>query len=330
MFGNLVNRHDIARFARALRGRRGVEILRRAVRPTRVRILESWNRIERPPTNWWDLPEVVARWNRLVSGDPSTDHVSYIAQTHLAGQRALRAISLGCGTGVREQRWAREGIFSRIDGYDPSPARIAHASQEAAALGLGEVLRFHEGDARTLELEPDSCDVALFEGSLHHISPLTSALERVTRWLQPRGFLLVDDFIGPTRMQWTTRQLEVINALLQLLPAHLRTRYDGRSLKHRLVRPSRLSMWLSDPSEAVESGRILPLLREIFEVVEVRPYGGSVLHMLLSEIAHNFRTDDPAAKRALRLCFEAEDLLLASGEVASDFAVVVCRKRPAV
>jgi SAM-dependent methyltransferase len=263
----------------------------------------------------------------LVSGDPATDHVRYIAQTHLAGKRALRGISLGCGTGVREQRWAREGLFSRIDGYDPSPARIAHASREAVASGLGEVLRFHEGDARTLELEPEICDVVFFEGSLHHISPLTVALERVARWLRPQGFLLVDDFIGPTRMQWTTRQLEVINALLQLLPARLRTRYDGRSLKDRLVRPSRLSMWLSDPSEAVESGRILPLLRELFEVVELRPYGGSVLHMLLSEIAHNFRADDPAAKRALRLCFEAEDLLLASGELASDFALVVCRKR---
>jgi len=286
--------------------------------------------IERPPTNWWDLPEVVARWNMLVSGDPGTDHVRYLAQRHLAGRRALRGVSLGCGTGVRERRWAREGVFSRLDGYDLSPARVAHASKEAAASGLAEVLRFHDGDARTLELEPEICDVVLCEGSLHHISPLTAMLARITRWLRPGGFLLVDDFIGPTRMQWTARQLEVINGLLQFLPGRLRARYGGGSLKDALVRPSRLSMWLSDPSEAVESGRILPLLHEFFNVVEVRPYGGSVLHMLLSEIAHNFRTDDPEAQRALRLCFEAEDLLLASGELASDFAVVVCRRRSAV
>jgi SAM-dependent methyltransferase len=252
--------------------------------------------------------------------------VSYIAQKHLAGQRALHGVSLGCGTGFRERRWAREGIFSRLDGYDLSPARIIHASQEAAASGLADVLRFHEGDARTLELKRETYDVVLCESALHHFSPLTTVLDRISRWLRPGGFLLVDDFIGPTRMQWTARQLEVINSLLHLLPARLRMRSSG-SPKDKFVRPSRLSMWLSDRSEAVESGRILPLLHEFFNVVEVRPYGGSVLHMLLSEIAHNFPTDDLEAQRALRLCFEAEDLLLECGELANDFAVVICRRR---
>ena len=330
MLGNFVNRHDVRRLGRALRRGRGVEILRKFARPTMARTLESWTTIERPPTNWWDLPEVVARWNMLVSGDPGTDHVRYLAQTYLAGRCALRGVALGCGTGVRELRWAKEGVFSRLDGYDLSPERIAHAAQQASESGFAEVLRFHQGDARTLELDSETCDVVLCEGSLHHISPLTAVLARITRWLRPGGFLLVDDFIGPTRMQWTTRQLEVINGLLQFLPARLRARYGGGSLKDAIVRPSRLSMWLSDPSEAVESGRILPLLHEFFNVVEVRPYGGSVLHMLLSEIAHNFRTDDPEAHRALRLCFEAEDLLIASGDLASDFAVVVCRRRSAV
>ncbi|GAG14624.1 unnamed protein product, partial [marine sediment metagenome] len=40
-----------------------------------------------------------------------------------------------------------------------------------------------------------------------------------------------------------------------------------------------------------------------------------------------FLTDDDETRRALRLCFEAEDLLLQSAELSSDFAVAVCRKR---
>jgi hypothetical protein len=86
-------------------------------------------------------------------------------------------------------------------------------------------------------------------------------------------------------------------------------------------------MRLGDPSEAIESSQILPLLRRSFEVVELRELGGSLLHMLLSEIAHNFVGDDPETRRALRLCFDAEDLLIASGELGHDFAVAACRRR---
>jgi len=42
------------------------------------------------------------------------------------------------------------------------------------------------------------------------------------------------------------------NALLAVLPQQRRIQDDGR-IKRRAVRPSRLSMWLDDPSEAVES-----------------------------------------------------------------------------
>ena len=96
-----------------------------------------------------------------------------------------------------------------------------------------------------------------------------------------------------------------------------------------MIRPSRLSMILSDPSEAVESGRILPLLREHYEVTELREYGGAVLHLLFDQIAHHFLDADPRTQRFLDLCFEAEDLLMEEGELASDFVVAVCRRKPA-
>jgi hypothetical protein len=86
-------------------------------------------------------------------------------------------------------------------------------------------------------------------------------------------------------------------------------------------------MLLLDPSEAVESSRILPLLDEIFEVVEVKEYGGTILALLLNGIAHNFSAQDTVAQQWLNICFTVEDLLLEAGEIQSDFAFVVCKKR---
>jgi SAM-dependent methyltransferase len=273
------------------------------------------------------VPAVRARWNERVSGDANLDARDYLARRHLAGRRQLRGLSLACGAGHHERAWARTGCFARLEGCDLSPARIERARALARDEGLGGVLAFEVGDALAIERPPGSVDVVIAEGSLHHLSPLAVLFERIAGWLPPDGWFFVHDFVGPTRMQWTDRQLEAINGLLAALPERFRRRYDGGSIKRSLVRPSRLAMRLGDPSEAIESSQILPLLRRSFEVVELRELGGSLLHMLLSEIAHNFVGDDPETRRALRLCFDAEDLLIASGELGHDFAVAACRRR---
>ena len=98
-------------------------------------------------------------------------------------------------------------------------------------------------------------------------------------------------------------------------------------MKHEVMRPSVARMILSDPSEAVESSRILPLLRESFDVLDVRGYGGTLLEPVLSGIAHNFVGNDADTQRLLGTCFAAEDALLTTGELDHDFVLVVAGPR---
>ena len=79
-----------------------------------------------------------------------------------------------------------------------------------------------------------------------------------------------------------------------------------------------------DPSEAVRSAEIIPVLRQYFDIIEFKPYGGHLLQFLLSGIAGNFETYADG-ERWLRVLFEIEDLLETSGEVTSDFAYIVAR-----
>ena len=166
----------------------------------------------------------------------------------------------------------------------------------------------------------------LVEHSLHHFSPLEEILLRIKRWLKADGYFVVNEFVGPTRFQWTARQLEVINGLLSVLPAKYKRLFGTASIKVREINTSRLRMILRDPSEAVESAKIRPLLRKTFDVVESKEYGGAVLHLLFNGIAQNFLSGDAETQRWLELCFQVEDMLWASGEVESDFLVAVCRK----
>jgi hypothetical protein len=117
-----------------------------------------------------------------------------------------------------------------------------------------------------------------------------------------------------------------VNLLLRELPPGHRRLWAGGGAKNRMVRPSKLLMVLNDPSEAADSTSILPALREEFEVLSEKPYGGAVLHLLFEGIARNFLEETPETRRWLDRCFALEDELTAAGEISADFAVVVARK----
>lgn len=326
MFNNLVNAHDIVNVFR--KTGELLDLLRQVPRGSLKRMEGAWSETEHIHKHWWDRPEVVARWNIMISGDSGVGYHEYITAKYLKDRENLRALSIGCGTGRRVLIWAGLADYALVDAIDLSRPRIEKAIVAARDAGYGEMIRYRAADIFDVDLPESFYDVVFVEQALHHLSPLKEILLRIDRWLSPDGFFVLNEFVSLTRFQWTYRQVEAVNALLSLIPDRYKKLPDGKGTKRRILRPIRLHMILKDPSEAVESSNIVPYLNEIFEVLEFRVYGGTILHLLFANIAHNFITDEPEAKRWLQVCFEVEDLLLAAEELASDFAVAVCRKRP--
>ena len=326
MFNNLINLYDLRSVSkRAMRI--SLKAISGLVAGRQAMVRASWAHTEEPPTNWWDIPAVQARWNRMISGDPHVAYHAYISQKYLQGRGSLKGLSLGCGTGSKELPWVETGKFSCIDAYDLSIPRIETAANISREKGYGDIIHYKVGDVYKINVEEASYDIVLGEQSLHHFSPLEDMFLTISRILKPDGYLIINEFVGPTRFQWEKRQLEAVNRLLSLLPAKYKTLWNSSSIKPKVIKHSRLGMIINDPSEAVESSRMRPLLDEIFDVIEVGQYGGSILHLLFGGIAHNFLSNDVETRRWLDLCFEVEDLLLAGGEVESDFIVAVCRKK---
>jgi SAM-dependent methyltransferase len=326
MFNNLVNRHDLVRAAHLVTSNKvRTKLLGLAGHDT-TRVRRKWDEIQAEPGQWWVIDDVTRRWAEMVSGDPDVDFRHHVIRTHLGGRRGLLGCSPGCGTGEREMAWAATGIFERFDAFDLSPVRVAAAREEAARRGLDDVLRFEVADVSGTQLGHARYDVIVAEHSLHHFSPLRTVLLALRDALAPDGWFFVDEYVGPTRFQWTDRQLEAANGLLHTLPE--RYRRTARGVKRTVVRPSLLSMYLDDPSEAIESADIMPLLHELFDVVEERGYGGAVLHLAFTDISRNFLEHDEETTEVLRYCFDVEDTLLRTGDVGHDFMIAACR-RPA-
>ena len=263
--------------------------------------------------NWWIIPAVRRRWNKLVTGDPNKIYEDYIAEKYLSDRTNLKMLSLGCGIGSHERTLARHNkIFAQIDAYDIAPNLIERANQIAADEGLSNI-QFHCADVNQMNLGDNSYDIVFFHSSLHHFLHLEKLMgEFIPKTLRPDGFLILNDFWGPDRLQWSKAQLQEINRLLHHIPTSFRTRFRSSMVKKRVSGPGWLRMRLSDPSEAAESSQIPRLLDQYYHCLEEKMIGGNILMPLLKDIAHHFVADTTEGNAILESLFQAEDAFLSS------------------
>lgn len=270
------------------------------------RVMSKWNTTT-DQSDFWVIPEVRARWNEKITGHPDIEYEDYVMEKYFANAENLRMLSVGCGTGARERKFGKYDRFSSIEGIDVAEVQIKEAKKAAAEAGLHH-LHYTAGDFYTLPLKEGSYDIILFNSSLHHFDNIDTLLSnRVKPLLKSDGYLIVFEYVGPSRLQWTQPQLDFANKLLKQLPAKYKRRFNSNAEKKQVYRPGLLRMKLVDPSEAVDSESIVPALHKHFTTIEEKKVGWDILHILLKDIAHNFLSKDPDTQLMLSYLFDQED-----------------------
>jgi len=170
------------------------------------------------------------------------------------------------------------------------------------------MITYHIRDFRKFPFEKESFDVVLISSSLHHFDNLNTFLStNVKPLLKKGGKLVVFEYCGPTKLQWTSRQLKKANEVLSAIPQSLRIRIDGKSIKNKIYRPGLLRMFLVDPSESIDSATLVQAIHQKFEVVEEKKLGWNLVQLVLNDIAHNFLKDDDHINQTLQNIFDKED-----------------------
>lgn len=286
-------------------------------------VRESW------PWRHWNANPLVARAiNRRITGSP--DVTLHEALTGVLPELGLvlpaaRAVSLGCGRGRQDRSLYRHGIVETIVGYDLSPDSVDAASKWAVSAGI-RGFDYRCDDLDTLGLDEAAFDLVVAEMSLHHVNNLERLFDVAARALRPGGLMLVDEYVGPTRFRWTDAQMRAVNGLLTLLPSDRRATPDG-ILKPTISHLPESFFQQVDPSEAVRSGEVLACLEKRFDILWQRPYGGTLLHPLLHDIACNFSEGDLFAEAFLNAAISLEETMIATGELDSDFIALVARPK---
>jgi ubiquinone/menaquinone biosynthesis C-methylase UbiE len=276
----------------------------------RARTVSKWELIS-PGSDFWIIPAVRKRWNEKCTGDPNLEYEDYIVSKYFENAKGLRMLSVGCGTGSRERKFARHAGFERIEGIDIAASQVEEASGLAIGQNLNNIFYF-TGDFNARSFESDAYDLILFNSSLHHFDHINDFLKmKVMPLLKQEGYLIIYEYTGPDRLQWKRLQLKRSNQLLKQIPEKFKTRFNSRAVKRYIYRPGLLRMLLVDPSEAIDSESMLPSIHRYFRTIEEKKVGWDILHLLLKDIAHNFLGTDKETQAILTVLFEAEDKYMA-------------------
>jgi SAM-dependent methyltransferase len=277
--------------------------------------------------SWTGIPQIHLNHNFLITGSRKTYWVDWMRERFFPAGDAGDALSLGCGAGHLDRIFKRCGFsFRSFTGIDISEGAIAPARALADEVHLAPTIRYIASDLNHCMLPPESFDFIYFFQSLHHIEALEHVLEQCRQALRPDGLMLVNEFVGPSRFQWTPRQVAMANALLLLLPEDLRRDLLDGGVKNEIVVPTVQQMLAYDPSEAVRSGEIEALVKACFNVVHEWNWGGTLNHLVLQNIAGNFDPVNAGHASIIELLIHHENVLIRDGLVPSDFKVFLARR----
>ena len=262
--------------------------------------------------NWMANTAVLMHLNERATGDPARDWLTLWSHRWILPNDA-RVLVLGCGEGWLERALAAFPFVSHIDAVDFAADAVARARELAhgtAKIDYGVV------DLNRDELPRDAYDCVIAHSILHHVADLEHAYAQIERAMRRDATLIVNEYVGPNRFQFSDDVLAIINTLLQCVkPGAVR------------ARPDDAEVIAHDPSEAVRAEEIVGFTERAFDVVARRDLGGTILQYLLYGIAEELRFEVPRERAIVEMLCTIEAMLIDRGRISSDFVLLAARKR---
>jgi len=288
---------------------------------------EWWSDPDRevPGTQWLQIPGAIENMNRRATGDPEMDWITHSAGLLAKFAKPIKALSLGCGFGVIERVLRRCDYCQLIHGVDVAEGAIEGARKAYQDEGL-DGLTYEVADLNTAKFPKETYEAVYVHAALHHVFQLEHLLDQIKQTLKPGGLFVVYEYIGPSQMQFPRRDLELADAFLNAIPERYRSMPRLKGLKKEGLRLSLDGMNSSDPSESIRASEIVPLTASRFEVRHFRYVGGTLLLLIFSEIAGNFKENDAEIMPLVKALIVLDNFLIDNKVLPSYHVYMVCEK----
>lgn len=264
---------------------------------------------------WNDYAYVRDRINERISGRADTP---WFAQFHqlVSRRRFKKALILCCGNGWVERELWRRGLFEQGVGVDYAEPLLERARAEVGDCAL----RYYQMDINTAVFPEDGFDLVINYAAAHHIAHIDRVFRAIARLLPPDGYFVSFDYVGPHRNQYHAQQFNAAAALNRTLPP---------PVQQDLRYPHLPTMLVNDPTEAIHSELIVPVMQRYFTLIEQRQVGGALAYPLLT---HNEQLSSASAaeqERCVRTVMDADGDYLEAHPHSSLFAYIVAQPNKA-
>lgn len=203
--------------------------------------------------------------------------------------------------------------FSSVDGFDLSPKSLERFHTTSFA--------FHPTvtDCNHFELEAGKYHLIVGLHGIHHLENVRGLFDQCHRGLADGGLLLIEEYVGPPRLQIPAANARIARWLLSLFfRKSERVNHEGRLKGPWLQYPPEAF----DPSEAVNAAAIPGEFECFFEPVYRLEYGG-LCYPMFEGLAGHFRK----ASRRIQFIIWLERFLQRLGVVRPLFLFAIAEKR---
>jgi ubiquinone/menaquinone biosynthesis C-methylase UbiE len=236
-------------------------------------------------------------------------------------------LSIGCGTGELERGLIKIGCAKAIDAFDIDEESIKTAISLSKKSKINDI-NYFVADANKIFLPENKYDLVVAHNAVYHFVELEHIMTEINKSLKPDGIFVMVEYVGPNRFQWTDKQLKIINDLLKLLSDRYKKDADNDLITKPIVTQKTMEGYLREnPSEAIRSADIVPLLHKHFEVIEEKDMGGTILLMLFANIIDNFDISKEEDLTLLNLLCYFEKFAIVEKEIPSDFKLLIAIKK---
>lgn len=278
--------------------------------------------------NFWDVSAGVVENQRIAYPVPDPAHPD-MPTIRLLSERVrpgvLRnAISIGCGTGHKELKIMQAGFVEHFTLVEIVPDLLDAAQTMYAEAGMKDRATFVLGDYRTA-MTSQAFDLVYFDNALHHMYDVKSVISDMIGLINPTGFFLMDDFVGPTYHQFTEERYRYAEHVRSLLPA---STFESGAILPTLSRIPTQAYLDADPSEACDSSSILPAIARWMPGAEIIPTGGLIYYLAGRELYHELTKAPDRDDAIIRLMFELDRVLVRANPELTCYALAIWQKRP--
>lgn len=286
------------------------------------RVGERWGRLKLAQESsgfvknrWWQFITIRNEINRYLGLDITGQGVVQMARDIYKILPSEKAVSIGCGNAGKEIDLVRKGLVASFDLYELSESRLNEAMEASKRYGVYDAFTFNRENVFERDLPSESYDLVYWDNSLHHMLDVEEAIAWSHKVLKPGGGLLINDFIGASRFQWPAEQLTYAKQVRECFSG---TKYlkdssgENVDLSLTIKKPTKLGMWLDDPSEAADSDRIIDSVDEYFPNAHIHNLGGVVYHLALNDMLVNF--DDSEDRHILKLLMMIDGFISKEGQ----------------